>query len=131
MQNIIDHLSVGVSNLEDAQRFFDPVLSAIGLDRLAVTDRFVAYGVNGPQFIAILPLDKGAATAGNGVHVALVAGSREEVDAFHKEALAAGGECAGAPGEREGFPGDPRAYMAFIRDPFGNKLEAIANGFAG
>ena len=131
MQNIIDHLSVGVSNLDIAKRFYTPVLEEIGLSQLAETDGFVAYGVDGPQFIIILPYNKAEATAGNGVHIALVAPSNEAVDAFYKAALAAGGECAGAPGTRPGFPGNQDAYMAFVIDPFGNKIEAIANGFAG
>jgi catechol 2,3-dioxygenase-like lactoylglutathione lyase family enzyme len=130
MQNFIDHLSIGVSNLDDAQRFFDPVLAIIGIKRIAASDGFIAYGKNAPQFLAMLPHDKRAASAGNGVHISFAANSREEVDAFHKTALALGGECEGAPGTRPGFPGDPDAYMAFVRDPFGNKLEAIANGFA-
>lgn len=131
MQNMIDHLSVGVANLADAQRFFDPVLATIGVKRLAATDGFIAYGKDAPQFLAMLPYDKKAASAGNGVHVSFAANTRREVDDFHKAALAQGGKCEGAPGVRPGFPGDPKAYMAFVRDPFGNKLEAIANGFAG
>lgn len=131
MQNLIDHLSVGVSDLEAAQKFFDPVLKTIGVDRLAANSSFVAYGKDAPQFLAMLPYDRQAATPGNGVHIALHAKSRSDVDAFHKTALMLGGKCEGAPGVRAGFPGDPEAYMAFVRDPFGNKLEAIASGFAG
>ena len=44
MQNILDHLSIGVADLKDAQRFYDPVLATIGVNRLAVTDGFIAYG---------------------------------------------------------------------------------------
>ena len=131
MQNILDHLSIGVADLKDAQRFYDPVLATIGVNRLAVTDGFIAYGVDGPQFLAMLPYDKKAASAGNGVHVSFAARTRRDVDEFHRVALALGGQCEGAPGTRPGFPGDPEAYMAFVRDPFGNKLEAITNGFAG
>lgn len=130
MQNLIDHLSVGVQNLDDAQRFYDRTLAAIGIKRLAATDTFIAYGKDAPQFLVMLPYDGRASSAGNGVHISFVAVTREEVDSFHKTALALGGECAGSPGTRPGFPGDPDAYMAFVRDPFGNKLEAIANGFS-
>ncbi len=130
MQNNIDHISIGVTSLEDAGCFFDAVLETVGIKRLAANDAFIAYGKDAPQFVAILPYDGAAASAGNGVHVAFHAQSREDVDAFHKTALTLGGECAGAPGTRPGFPGDPEAYMAFVRDPFGNKLEAIASGFA-
>ena len=130
MKNIIGHLSLGVSDLEAAQKFFDPVMRTIGVDRLAANDAFIAYGKDAPQFLAMLPYDKRSASAGNGGHISFHAKSREEVDAFHKTALALGATCAGAPGTRAGFPGDPEAYMAFVRDPFGNKLEAISSGFA-
>ena len=130
MQNQIDHISIGVTNLDEAGRFFDTVLETIGVNRLAANDAFIAYGKDAPQFLAMLPYDGAPASAGNGIHIAFHAKSREDVDAFHKAALALGGECEGAPGTRPGFPGDPEAYMAFVRDPFGNKLEAIASGFA-
>lgn len=130
MKNFIDHLSVGVSNLDEARRFFDPVMRAIGVARLAENAAFLAYGKDAPQFLAMLPYDKAPASAGNGVHIAFHVETPAAVDAFHKAALAQGGVCAGAPGTRAGFPGDPEAYMAFVRDPFGNKLEAIAQGFA-
>ncbi|HNR75724.1 MAG TPA: VOC family protein [Parvularculaceae bacterium] len=130
MLNFIDHLSVGVADLSAARVFYDAVLETIGVKRLAANDAFIAYGKDAPQFLAMLPYDKRDATAGNGVHVSFHAASREEVDAFHKKAVSLGGTCAGAPGTRPGFPGDPEAYMAFVRDPFGNKLEAISSGFA-
>ncbi|MBB5518740.1 VOC family protein [Amphiplicatus metriothermophilus] len=130
MKNIIDHLSVGVGDLEEAARFYDPVLGTIGVRRLAANHAFVAYGVDAPQFLAMSPYDKRPATWGNGAHVSFAAESREAVDAFHRVALSLGGMCEGAPGERRGFPGDPGAYMAYVRDPFGNKLEVVHNGFS-
>jgi len=130
MLNFIDHLSVGVSDLGAARVFYDAVLQTLGVKRLAANDAFIAYGKDAPQFLAMLPYNKREATAGNGVHISFHAKSREDVDAFHEKALLFGATCAGAPGVRPGFPGDPEAYMAFIRDPFGNKLEAIASGFA-
>ena len=60
--------------------------------------------------------------AGNGTHVAFIAPSREAVDRFHAAALAAGGSDAGAPGPRDYTPD---YYAAFVRDPDGNKLEAV------
>lgn len=130
MQNLIDHLSVGAADLAAAKDFYVPVLQTLGIRLLAETPAFLAFGEDGPQFLVMLPHDGDAASAGNGVHVAFRAAGRSGVDAFYDVALEVGGRCAGAPGTRPGFPGDPEAYMAFIRDPFGNKLEAIAAGFA-
>ena len=63
------------------------------------------------------------ARAGNGSHICLRAGSKEMVDAFHEAAIGHGGGSEGAPGLRpahgEGY------YAAFIRDPDGNRIEAV------
>ena len=65
----------------------------------------------------------GVTTPSDGAHVALRAKTREMVDAFHAAALAAGGRSDGAPGLRD----DETAgyYAAFIRDPDGNRIEAV------
>ena len=128
--SILDHLSVGVSDIESAKAFYNPVMTSVGASLLAETDGFLAYGKTAPQFLAMLPYDKNPATGGNGVHICFSAGSREEVRAFHKAGLDAGGTCEGAPGPRPAYPTDD-AYAAYIRDPFGNKLEVIHGGFAG
>ena len=62
-------------------------------------------------------------------HVAFVAGGNEAVDAFHRAAIESGGSCEGKPGERT-YP-HRQVYAAYVRDPFGNKLEALTLGFAG
>ena len=128
--NIIDHLSVGVKDIAAGRAFYDKTLEALGLSCLAATDGFAAYGKDAPQFLIMLPNDGAAATAGNGVHICFVAPSREAVDAFHKAGLAHGGTCEGDPGPRPAYP-LPNVYTTFVRDPFGNKLEAIHGGFAG
>jgi catechol 2,3-dioxygenase-like lactoylglutathione lyase family enzyme len=68
-------------------------------------------------------------TPGNGTHICFNATSRDAVDAFHRAALAQGGRDAGQPGPRPGYP-VPDVYTCFVKDPFGNKLEAIHNGFS-
>lgn len=65
----------------------------------------------------------GRRTGNSGVHVALRAASREMVDAFHAAALAAGGASDGVPGPRPQH-GDGY-YAAYIRDPDGNRVEAV------
>jgi predicted lactoylglutathione lyase len=80
-----------------------------------------AWGLDWPEFWAQLP-DTGEASSGNGAHVAFIAASREAVDAFHAAGLVAGGSDAGEPGLRDYTPD---YYAAFVRDPDGNKLEAV------
>ena len=60
---------------------------------------------------------------GPGIHIAFAAESREEVDAFHAAALAAGGRDNGAPGVRTEY--SPGYYGAFVIDPDGNNVEAV------
>ena len=127
--NIIDHLSVGVSNIETATRFYDSVLDALGVQRLAASDSFAAYGQSTVQFLVMMPENGASQSAGNGTHICFKADSQQAVDAFHENALAQGGVCEGAPGPRPAYP-TPDVYTTFVRDPFGNKLEAIHNGFA-
>lgn len=124
----IDHLSVGVPALGPATAFYDGLLETIGANRIATTDAFAAYGVDAPAFLLMLPFDGNAPTVGNGVHIAFRAPSKPAVDAFHKFAVENGGTCEGAPGPRDGYPMD--VHTAYIRDPFGNKLEIIFNGFS-
>jgi catechol 2,3-dioxygenase-like lactoylglutathione lyase family enzyme len=125
---MIDHLSVGVTDIEKATSFYTEVLGKLGTDMLAKMDSLVAFGQGRIEFIAMMPHDGNDQTSGNGVHVAFKAANAEQVDAFHKAALENGGTCDGAPGTRP-YP-HAEVYAAFVRDPFGNKLEALSGGFA-
>ena len=80
-----------------------------------------AWGVEWPEFWATPPAE-GEAAAGNGVHVAFIAPSREAVDAFH---AAASPRAAAMPARRACATTPPDYYAAFVRDPDGNKLEAV------
>jgi predicted lactoylglutathione lyase len=71
----------------------------------------------------VKPFNGEAATVGNGTMIALDMPSREAVDAFHAKALELGGTDEGAPGER-----GPGYYMAYFRDPDGNKFCACKLG---
>ncbi|MEO1251306.1 MAG: VOC family protein [Pseudomonadota bacterium] len=126
--NIIDHLSVGVDDLKAAGAFYTPVLETIGVSLLADTEHFLAYGKDAVQFLAMPPYDKEKASNGNGVHICFTAASPDAVRHFHDAAVKAGGTCEGAPGPRPAYPTE-NAYAAYIRDPFGNKLEVIHGGF--
>jgi len=127
---ILDHLSVGAPSIDDACAFYDGLMKTLGAARLAANDQLAAYGNSHPEFLVMKPYDKGEQTFGNGVHIAFKAADRAAVDAFHKFAIGNGGTCEGQPGGRDGYP-NPDVYTAYVRDPFGNKLEVIFNGFAG
>ena len=127
--NIIDHLSVGVPDVDAARGFYDGLLGALGYSCLAATEAFAAYGDGAVQFLIMTPLDAAPSSAGNGAHICFAAPDPSAVDAFYRFALEHGGTDEGEPGPRPGYP-KPGVYTTFVRDPFGNKLEAIHNGFA-
>ena len=121
---MFSHITVGTNDLQRAGAFYDSVLGTIGHARSMERDTFVAYGDrSGARFFVMAPFDGGAAAAGNGWHAAFSANTRAEVDAFHAAALAAGGIDEGAPGLRPHY--HENYYGAYVRDPDGNKIQAV------
>jgi catechol 2,3-dioxygenase-like lactoylglutathione lyase family enzyme len=120
---MIDHISVGVSDLDRAARFYEAALAALGLTRLVTRPATIGFGKAYPEFWINLRPGLARVGAESGVHICLRAKSTADVDAFHTAALEAGGASEGAPGLR---PHDRvRYYAAFILDPDGNKIEAV------
>ncbi|MCK1716983.1 VOC family protein [Bradyrhizobium sp. 141] len=120
---MIDHISVGVSDIERAARFYEATLATLGLTRLVTRPRTVGFGKAYPEFWINLRENMARVPAGSGVHICLRTKTIDEVDAFHAAALAAGGASDGAPGIR---PHDRvRYYAAFVFDPDGNRIEAV------
>jgi catechol 2,3-dioxygenase-like lactoylglutathione lyase family enzyme len=120
---MISHLSVGTNDIARAKRFYDATLAVLGYRRLFDRPTAGAWGTDFPIFWAGLPLDGKPAHPGNGVHVCFHAANRQVVDDFHRAALAAGGSDDGKPGLRAEYTAD--YYAAFVRDPDGNKIEAV------
>jgi catechol 2,3-dioxygenase-like lactoylglutathione lyase family enzyme len=120
---MIDHISVGVSDLERAARFYELALAPLGLSRLVTRPATVGFGKNYPEFWINLRADMAPVAPGRGTHICLRAKSTGAIDDFHAAAVNAGGQSDGAPGLR---PHDRvRYYAAFIRDPDGNRIEAV------
>ena len=122
---MLHHVSVGVSDVERAARFYDPVLAALGYKRvMEYLPHAIAYGEssNWPAFWVQLPHNQMPASFGNGVHVRFIARSKAALNAFHEAALKNGGSNNGEPGPRADY--GPDYYGAFIYDLDGNKLEA-------
>jgi catechol 2,3-dioxygenase-like lactoylglutathione lyase family enzyme len=120
---MIDHISVGVADLDRAARFYEAVLASLGLSRLVTRPRTIGFGRSYPEFWINLRPGMAKVAPESGVHICLRAKAAAEVDAFHAAALTAGGASDGAPGIR---PHDRvKYYAAFVIDPDGNRIEAV------
>lgn len=121
------YVTLGISDLDRATRFYDAVLPPLGMPRLrAVDDGWAAYGQDYDKGVGLYlcrPFDGGAPAPGNGPMVAFRAGSAAAVRTFHAAALAHGGRDEGAPGTRPYY--SPDFYVAYVRDPDGNKLACV------
>jgi len=116
-------VSVGVSDVARGGVFYDAVMAALSARRIMQHAVGIGYGRAFPEFWAASPHDGEPAAAGNGAHVCFHADGREAVAAFHAAGLAAGGFDDGAPELRPEYA--PGYYAAFLRDPDGNKVEAM------
>ena len=120
---MIDHVSVGVADLDRAARFYEPALATLGLMRLVSRPATIGFGKSYPEFWVNLRQGMARVPHESGTHVCLRARSPGDVDAFHAAALGNGGISDGAPGLR---PHDRvKYYAAFVRDPDGNRIEAV------
>jgi len=120
---MLHHVSLGTSDLDRARAFYDPVMNELGLRRTLDVEEAVGYGAGITIFSLNIPADGEQATIGNGTHIAFEVEKRAAVDAFFQAALANGGTSDGPPGLRPEY--DAHYYAAFVRDPDGNKIEAL------
>ncbi len=120
---MIHHLSVGSNDISRAETFYTAILAVVGWRLIDRDESSLDYGTSTVQLSIETPSDGKPATPGNGVHIAFAAQSRAEVDRFYRTALANGGADAGPPGIRAEY--DRHYYGAFVRDPDGNKIEAV------
>ncbi|RWD39842.1 VOC family protein [Mesorhizobium sp.] len=122
---MIDHVSLGVRCLDISTSFYELVLGSLGYTKLVVRPLTVGFGKRYAEvWINSRPQAKSVETD-SGAHLCLRAGSPEQVEAFHHAALANGGVDDGAPGPREHDAADQTYYSAFVRDPDGNRIEAV------
>ncbi|SFB61816.1 Predicted lactoylglutathione lyase [Rhizobium sp. NFR07] len=113
---VIDHIHLRVSDLEASRRFYRAICDALHLEGVFE---------HGPDHFVIDEIYVDAASDYvSRIHLAFQARSREDVDAFHRLALEAGGRSNGAPGLR---PYHDRYYAAFVFDPDGNNIEAVCD----
>lgn len=122
---VVDHVSVGVSDLARSREFYRRALTPLGFAEIGPWRdgaEEVAFGLEEADDFAISL----AYGTGVPVHVAFAADRREQVDAFHAAGLAAGGRDNGAPAVRPEYA--KGYYSAFILDPDGHNIEAVHHG---
>lgn len=123
---MFSHVTIGSCDPNKAAEFYDAVLGTLGIAQFFQFDGVVAYGeATGAKTFVLRPFDGGAHVPGNGGHVAYIAASRDQVDAFHAKALELGGTSEGEPGLRPHY--HPNYYGAYVRDPEGNKIQAVCH----
>lgn len=123
--SVLSHITLGTNDPDRAGRFYDAVLGGLGFQRLPKPPgKPPAYEKGGmPTIYLYQPEDGRPATWGNGTHIAFVAATKAAVHSFHETALRLGGACAGKPGPRLHY--GENYYAAYVRDPDGNKLQAV------
>ena len=118
---MIDHVSLNVSSLDRSKRFYTAALAPLGYKVVMEFPGVAGIGAGGkPDFWVA------EGKAGEPIHVAFASERRDQVDAFHRAALAAGGRDNGAPGLRPQY--HPTYYGAFVLDPDGHNIEAVCHG---
>jgi catechol 2,3-dioxygenase-like lactoylglutathione lyase family enzyme len=121
---MFDHVKFGVSNYEASKAFFLKALEPLGVE--VVSEGSPGYGVElaakgGASSLCLHQTDEKPAH----LHVAFAADSREQVDAFYRAALDAGGRDNGAPGLRPRYHAN--YYAAFVFDPDGHNIEVVCH----
>jgi catechol 2,3-dioxygenase-like lactoylglutathione lyase family enzyme len=122
---VFDHVAVRVRDRAESRRFYETVLAPLGIPVLGEGERSV-------QLANLVAVEVDAdEQPSSGLHVAFVAESREQVDAFHRAGIDAGFRDNGAPGVREQYSSEEGGtyYAAFLLDPDGNNVEAVLREF--
>ena len=125
---MIDHVTVGVSDLARSRAFYARALLPLGFAQIGPGREGspeIEFGLEEAPNFAIST----AYATGAPVHVAFAADRREQVDAFHAAAIAAGGRDNGPPGLRPEY--SDGYYGAFVIDPDGHNVEAVCHGEPG
>ncbi|HEY2774313.1 MAG TPA: VOC family protein [Candidatus Binatia bacterium] len=123
---MFSHVMVGSNNVDASRKFYDAVLGTIGLPA-GITDEKGRVFYLSPHgvFAITAPINGAAASAANGGTIGFNVGSPGDVDAWHAAGIANGGTtCEEPPGVRDGG-NMGKMYLAYLRDPFGNKLCAL------
>ena len=121
---MFSHVMLGTNDLDRAKTFYDAVLGTLGVAPGFVDRHRIFWRTPTGVFSVSVPIDGEPATVGNGSTLGFACQSAEQVQAWHAAGVAHGGTtCEDPPGVREGAAG--KLYLAYLRDPDGNKICAL------
>lgn len=122
---MFSHIMLGADDIAASKAFYDATLGALGVPPGFADDKGRVFWMTPTGVFAITkPIDGKPASCGNGSTIGFAVKSPEEANAWHAAGLAAGGTaCEDPPGVRSGATGS--LYLAYLRDPAGNKLCAL------
>jgi len=122
---VFSHIMVGSSDIARSQAFYDAVFAAMGAKSATVDAKGrLIYAHRGGRFMVSKPINGEAACHANGGTIGFLMESPAEVEAWHKAGAANGGKSVeDPPGIRKAAAGE--IYLAYLRDPDGNKLCAL------
>lgn len=125
---MFSHIMVGTNDIEASKKFYDAVLGAIDVaPGKADPKGRVFYRTKTGTFALTKPIDGNTATFANGGTIGFFCDTQDKADAWHAAGIANGGTtCEEPPGWREGAAG--KLYLAYLRDPAGNKICALHRG---
>lgn len=121
---MFSHVMLGTNDLDRAKTFYDAVLGTLGVAPGFVDRHRIFWRTPTGVFSVSIPIDGEPATVGNGSTLGFACQSPEQAQAWHAAGVAHGGStCEDPPGVREGAAG--KLYLAYLRDPDGNKICAL------
>lgn len=126
---MFSHIMIGTNDIERSKRFYDAVLAVLGAGEAArnkakTGHQRLFYRHDGATFCVSEPINDEPATCANGSTIGFKCSTPEQVTQFHDVAVAHGGtSIEDPPGLRDGSHGT--LYLAYVRDPDGNKLCAL------
>ena len=127
---MFSHVTLGTNDWQKVRPFWMAIMATLDIPVFGESPEGIAFGTATDPKLFVGPAYNGEpATHGNGTHIAFFASSRAQVDAFYKAAMDNGGSDEGPPGLRPHY--HPNYYGAYVRDPDGNKLQAVCHSSKG
>jgi len=120
---MFSHITIGANDIAATKTFYDAILGVLGAPEGVIDEKGrLIYVHDGGRLLITKPLDGNPASHGNGITIGFLASSTDMVDAWHAAGVANGGTpCEDPPGIRQAT-GGRELYLAYLRDPAGNKI---------